>query len=32
MVANVFVTDRWDALLWYVRTLEAGHREFPGGE
>ena len=32
MVANVFVTDRWDALLWYVRTLEAGNREFPGSE
>ena len=31
MVANVFVTDRWDALLWDVRMTAIGNRELPGG-
>ena len=31
-VANVFVTDRWDALLGDIRLTALDNRELPGGD
>jgi hypothetical protein len=31
-VANVCVTDRWDALLGDIRMTTIGNRELPGGD
>ena len=31
-VVNVFVTDRWDALLGDIRMMTVGNRELLGGD
>lgn len=31
-MANVFVTHRWDALLWDIRMITVGNRELPGDD
>ncbi len=30
-MAYVFVTDRWDALLYDIRMITIGNRELSGG-